>query len=112
MTDDLFTPPSGHRFTEPWHVQTLAMAHALVEEGHVTAEAWAEALGEAIEEARLSGAPDTEDTYFTAALTAVERLAPITPEELSERKAAWEAAHHGTPHGQPVTLPAPAPRGT
>lgn len=104
--DDPLAPPSG-AFAEPWQASVLAMAAAMVRAGHVTATGWAEALGRALREAEAAGAPDTEEIYFTAALTALERVteaAGITPADRARRKAAWEDAYRRTPHGQPVTL--------
>ncbi|AZQ68847.1 nitrile hydratase accessory protein [Silicimonas algicola] len=101
--DDPFAP-LGHRFAEPWHAQTLAAAHALVDEGHATPAQWADALGAALARAAVQGAPDTEDTYYLAALEALESLAPLDPAQLSDRKSEWRDAYLRTPHGQPVTL--------
>lgn len=100
--------PRRAGFSEPWHAQTLAMAQALVAAGHATAEDWAKALGRALSEAEADGQPDTEETYFRAALTAVERLAfertSLTREALQVRKEAWANAYRQTPHGAPVAL--------
>lgn len=96
--------PLGHRFAEPWHAQALANAQALIAAGHLTPGQWAHALGAALKQAEANGAPDTEDTYFQAALDALESVAPLTPKDLATRKAAWEAAYRRTPHGMPVTL--------
>lgn len=115
--DDPLAPPRGV-FAEPWHAQTLAMAQALVSAGHATPADWAEALGAALARAAEAGRPDTEETYFLAALEAVEGLAvartDLTPDALAARRDAWAAAYRRTPHGQPVVL-APedaAPRAT
>jgi len=96
--------PFGHRFAEPWHAQVLASAQALIRGGHVSANHWAEALGAALLQASEAGKPDTEDTYYQAALIALESIAPVDPEELSQRKADWEDAYRRTPHGSPVVL--------
>ena len=96
--------PFGHRFAEPWHAQVLASAQALIRAGHVSANTWAEALGAALVQASEAGKPDTEDTYYQAALIALESIAPVGPEELSQRKADWEEAYRRTPHGSPVVL--------
>lgn len=77
--------------------------------GNFTATDWAEALGAALRNAEATGAPDTEDTYYSAALAALEHLSEFTgiaAEERAKRKAEWEAAYHRTPHGHPVTLDA------
>jgi nitrile hydratase accessory protein len=104
--DDAFAPPGGC-FAEPWHAQVLALAHAMKEAGHITPTDWAKALGAALRDAEAQGAPDTKDTYFAAALTALERLAEtagIPAEAQALRKSQWEAAYHRTPHGHPVLL--------
>ena len=108
--DDAFAPPGG-AFAEPWHASVLALAHAMKEAGHFSATDWAQALGAALSKAEAAGAPDTEDTYFTAALSALERLSEtsgIPAEARTSRKSEWEAAYRRTPHGQPVTLDDPA----
>jgi len=96
--------PLGHHFAEPWHAQTLATAHALIRAGHLTQSDWAEALGAALRRATDDGQPDTEETYYLAALSALETVTPIDPDSLATRKADWEAAYRRTPHGKPVVL--------
>jgi len=95
-------------FGEPWHAETLAIADLLVERGVVSAARWAEALGAEI--AALKAAPDDRETYFRAALGALERLlvenGRVTPAELDEREHQWERAYLRTPHGKPVELAA------
>ncbi len=104
--DDPLKPPGGH-FAEPWHATVLAMATAMIRAGHFTQAEWAEALGAALKAAEGSGRPDTDDTYFLAALSALEGLsetAGITPTDRATRKSGWEAAYRRTPHGHPVVL--------
>ena len=104
--DDLLAPPSG-TFAEPWQATVLAVATALIREGHFTQSDWANALGAALRSAETQGAPDTEDTYYQAALRALEALtenAGISGADRTARKSAWEAAYRRTPHGQPVVL--------
>jgi len=96
--------PFGHCFAEPWHAQTLATAHALIRAGQVTAGQWADTLGAALARAEAEGQPDTEDTYYLAALEALEAVTPLDPAALADRKSAWEAAYLRTPHGKPVEL--------
>jgi nitrile hydratase accessory protein len=95
-------------FGEPWHAQTLALADVLVKRGVISAERWAEALGEEIK--ALKAEPDDRETYYRAVLSALERLlvenGRVTPEELHEREHAWERAYLNTPHGAPVELAA------
>lgn len=83
------------------------MATAMIREGHFDQTAWAATLGNALSEAETEGAPDTEDTYFKAALHALETLseaAGIPGAERTKRKSDWEAAYRRTPHGEPVLL--------
>ncbi|MDA8586412.1 nitrile hydratase accessory protein [Rhodobacteraceae bacterium] len=96
--------PIGHAFAEPWHAQVLASAQALIRAGHVTSTQWAETLGAALKLAETSGKPDTEDTYYQAALSALETVAPFSDTELASRKSDWEDAYRRTPHGKPVEL--------
>lgn len=96
--------PLGHTFAEPWHAQVLASAQAMIRAGHLDANDWANALGAALKDAERSGAPDTEDTYYQAALTALESVVPMDETELAKRKSDWEDAYRRTPHGQPVVL--------
>ena len=106
VPDDAAVPPH-QGFSEPWQASVLAIAAAMVRQGHFSQVAWADALGAALREAERSGAPDTDEAYFTAALTALERLSAgcgISAAAQAERKAAWLEAYQSTPHGQPVLL--------
>ena len=104
--EDPLAPPSG-QFAEPWQATVLAMATALIREGHFTQTDWAAALGQALSEAEARGAPDNEETYYQSALHALETLtaqAGISETDRTRRKSAWEEAYLRTPHGQPVQL--------
>lgn len=96
--------PIGHCFAEPWHAQVLASAQALIREGHIDPNDWAEALGAALKDAEANQAPDTDETYYLAALTALEKVTPIAADMLATRKTEWEVAYRRTPHGHPVKL--------
>lgn len=69
---------------------------------------WVCALGE-----RRRGDPTDGSTYGSHVLTALEAIligkGLLSPSALAERRAAWEEDHRRTPHGMPVTLPAPEP---
>ena len=104
QTPDDPLAPVGHRFAEPWHAQTLAMAQALIRAGHLSQSDWAQALGRCLAQAEDAGKPDTEETYYLAALEALEQVTPLDRKTLAARKTDWEAAYRRTPHGKPVTL--------
>lgn len=105
--DDPLAPPEPV-FDEPWQAQALALADTMVREGHFSASEWAETFGGVLKQAADSGAPDTLETYYTCVVTALEQLSAartgITPSDVADRRAAWEAAYHRTPHGKPVVL--------
>ena len=107
--DDPLKPPKP-AFDEPWHAQVLAMADTFVRAGRFSAGDWAETLGAYLAAADVSGAPDTTDTYYTAALDALEALTTgatdLTAATLKARKNQWARAYRQTPHGQPVLLEA------
>lgn len=104
--DDLLEPPRP-AFNEAWHAQVLALADTMVKAGYFSARDWAETLGASLQEAEEQGASDTEETYYTCALSALEALVPqagIAAADLAQRKADWEEAYRRTPHGKPVML--------
>ena len=107
--DDPLAPPNA-MFEEPWQAQILAIADTMVASGKFTASQWAETLGAAIIAANVAGAPDTTETYYTAALEALETLihreTAIDAAALSKRKEDLATAYLATPHGQPVLLSA------
>lgn len=100
--------PRDSVFDEAWHAQTLALADTLVRAGHFSAHDWAGALGAALATAGQNGAPDTQETYYHAALSALETLTArhteLADKDLKKRKSAWEKAYLNTPHGKPVRL--------
>ena len=104
----LKTRDGGPAFAEPWHAQVLAMADLLIQSGKISAARWAETLGPEIKASEISGEGDEPETFFLAALSALERLLSkdgrITRSELEERQHEWEHAYLSTPHGQPVKL--------
>jgi nitrile hydratase accessory protein len=95
-------------FGEPWQAETLALADLLVQRGLISPARWAKALGAEI--AALKASPDDRETYYRAALAALERLlmenGAVTRAELDERERQWERAYLRTPHGKPVELAA------
>jgi len=107
--DDPLAPP-GAVFDEAWQAQTLAMADAMVRAGHFTANQWADTLGAQLKAAEAAHKPDTLDTYYNAALKALEQLsaeqARISAQDQAKRKETWARAYRNTEHGQPVLLDA------
>ena len=102
--------PDAPVFAEPWHAQVLAVAHGLSVSGLFSAGDWATALGAALRESEARGEPDTDETYYAAALIALERLvaarSPLTGDAHPARIEAWRRAYLRTPHGKPVELSA------
>lgn len=100
--------PRDQGFEEGWHAQTLALADTLANAGYFTASDWATALGAALSDANTKGHEDTPETYYNAALNALETLTArhtdLKAQDLSTRKTAWERAYLNTPHGKPVLL--------
>ena len=84
----------------------FALAVALEAEGAFTWSEWAETLGAEI--AAKGPQACGEEAYYTAWLSALERLAAakdIVPEpERAAREAAWDRAARATPHGRPIEL--------
>ena len=105
--------PPTDSFDEAWQAQVLAIADAMVRAGHFSASDWAKALGDELRAARAE--PDTLETYYLSALSALEKLSAaktsLTATAQSERASAWRRAYEKTPHGAPVCLP-DAPRST
>lgn len=95
-------------FEELWQAQVLAMADAMVNAGAFEAAAWSEALGAELNAAEAAGAADTAQTYYEAALRALEGLLDetdaVSAAALDDRREAWKNAYLSTPHGSPVEL--------
>ena len=109
-------PATGHLprkdgepiFAEPWNAQALAMADLLIKSGRISPSDWASCLGAEIAAAHAAGHPDNSDTYYQAALSALEHLlvaqGRVSRQELEQRQEDWEHAYLATPHGKPVNL--------
>ena len=95
-------------FDEPWQAQALAMADSLVQNEMFGADAWADALGQALKIAAAGGDVDTQDTYYACVLLALEKLVAshsvIDQKAMIGKRKDWEEAYLSTPHGQPVRL--------
>lgn len=100
--------PRDPVFDEGWQAQVLAIADTMVQAGRFTATDWAETLGAELRKAEAAGQPDTTETYYLAALAALEALTTtatdLTAGQLADRKKEWARAYRHTPHGQPVLL--------
>jgi hypothetical protein len=95
-------------FGEPWHAQALALADLLIASGRLSPARWAEALGWEVRASWAAGERDDTESFFRAALSALERLlaedGSVTPSEVALRQRLWERAYLNTPHGRPVEL--------
>ena len=95
-------------FDEAWQAEALAIADTLVQNGLFSANAWSQALGEALREAEAGGARDDQQTYYQCVLSALESLIAAHSEidlpAMSAMREDWERAYLETPHGQPVKL--------
>jgi hypothetical protein len=102
------TAPPGQVFDAPWQAQAMALADTLVQAGHVTPGAWAQALGDALRSDAITALPDSLDTYYRAVVMALETVfderVGVSKATLTQRRHAWEKAFRDTPHGQPVVL--------
>jgi nitrile hydratase accessory protein len=112
--DPVFAPLARHdgepAFDEPWQAQVLAIAATLSDAGVFTPTIWSDTLGAELQRAYDRGEPDDHNTYYAAALAALEGLIAsdgrISVEGLSDRVEDWRRAYLNTPHGQPVELSA------
>ena len=99
-------------FDDAWQAELLALAYALSEKGVFTPTEWSEALGAELRQASARGEPDDQNTFYGAALSALEWLilrdGRVTVEALVGRTEQWRRAYLKTPHGKPVELSAGA----
>jgi nitrile hydratase accessory protein len=99
----------GPVFRAPWEAQAFAMVVKLHEMGHFTWTEWAGRLAQEIKRAQEGGDPDLGDTYYEHWLAALERIVTekglVSAEELTRRRATWDAAARATPRGRPIELP-------
>lgn len=100
----------GPIFEEPWHAQVLALAFDLAERNVFSPAQWSDTLGTRLGVAAAQGKPDSQQTYYEAALAALEQLVAadgtVTDAILADRVDAWRRAYLNTPHGKPVELKA------
>lgn len=103
------TPPAP--FDAPWHGQAFALAVALNEAGHFTWPEWTDTFSAALKDAEQIAPLDGSDDYYTAWVSALERMLHqkgiADSGLLAAMKAQWTTAFLTTPHGHPVhpTLP-------
>jgi nitrile hydratase accessory protein len=99
-------------FEEAWQAELLALAYALSEVGVFSPTEWSGTLGAELQRMSARGEPDDRDTYYRAALTAIEQLIAkdgrISVEVLADRTEQWRRSYLNTPHGKPVELSAGA----
>lgn len=95
-------------FEAPWHAQLFAITVHLNEAGHFDWPDWAAAFSETLARHGLAKELNGGDDYFTAWLETLEAMLAdqdkAATADVSQIKAAWEAAYLRTPHGQPVRL--------
>jgi len=95
-------------FEEPWQAQVLAVADSLVQRGVFSPGDWSAALGAALRAAERQNAEDNQETYYRAALEALETLVAdrsvIDRAAMARMRDDWADAYRRTPHGQPVEL--------
>lgn len=97
-------------FDEPWQAQILAIAFRMAESGVFSSAQWSQTLGAELRNAADAGEPDNQETYYAAAVAALEKLAAVhggvSDDNLEDRTEVWRRAYLNTPHGQPVKLEA------
>lgn len=102
------SPPDEPVFAEPWQARAFALTLKLSEQGYFTWHEWTTALARELKAVADRGEVDDGSRYYNHWLKALEML--IVTKGLAdsialmERKEAWSAAYHRTPHGKPVEL--------
>jgi len=102
------SPPDEPVFAEPWQARAFALTLKLSEQGYFTWKEWATALARELKSVADRGEVDDGSRYYNHWLKALETLVVTKgladTVALMERKEAWSAAYHRTPHGKPVEL--------
>ena len=94
-------------FDEAWQAQALGIADILVNQGVISADAWAIELGSELRMSAAASVKDDAESYYHAVLSALQTLlyeAGVAREEVDDREDAWRHAYLNTPHGMPVEL--------
>ena len=101
-------PPDEPVFAEPWQARAFALTLKLSEQDYFTWKEWATALAQELKSVADRGEVDDGRRYYNHWLKALETLVVTKgladTVALMERKEAWSAAYHRTPHGKPVEL--------
>ncbi len=96
----------GPVFGAPWEAKVFAMTLQAHQAGVFSWSEWAEALG--AELAKDGDGSEETPGYYDHWLEAFEKLLAAKgvaePGQLVGLQAAWDAAAHATPHGQPIVL--------
>ena len=95
-------------FDEPWHAELFAVTVHLSERNLFSWAQWRDALGEQINEVKLTRPIDGSNDYYIIWLQALIELIStkgITDAEaISDVQNNWADAYRNTPHGKPVKL--------
>jgi len=80
----------------------------LVTDGKIDPHEWARTLGAELDRLASEGAANTDATYYSAFLSALERILDrdrvAVRTEVDRRERDWRDAYLNTPHGKPVIL--------
>lgn len=91
-------------FDAPWQAQLFGLTVALNEAGHFEWHEWAQVFGARLKAVGVVG----NEPYYLAWLAAFQDFVVArgiaSESEVLSLTAAWHAAAHATPHGQPIEL--------
>jgi nitrile hydratase accessory protein len=95
-------------FEAPWHAQVFALTVHLNERGLFAWRDWAARFGAGLARHGLDRELNGGEDYFAVWLETLEsylaELGVAEAQEVTQLRAAWEAAYLITPHGAPVAL--------
>lgn len=98
-------------FSEPWQARAFGLAILASRHGCFTWSEWTRALGGDLQRSAHADPQAENAGYFDCWLSALQSLlvakGAVAPDELRDRKDAWEDAYRRTAHGAPVSLAAP-----
>lgn len=84
------------------------MVELLIADGKIEAEDWSRTLGDELDRRMTDTALDTDAIYYSAFLSALERILDRSQfalqAEVDRREQDWRNAYLNTPHGKPVAL--------